>query len=123
MISLPAKEESDENQREGKVNLAQIVVHHSAKHLGEPEVNGGEDSEKARRGHREVKVTYHPHGVVKINIRRDGSQNNPGQPTNTKNKDRPQGEEHRAGEVHGTFPHGVEPVQEENLSRDTDHKG
>ena len=57
-------------QSDPEMPPAQALIHHSAKHFGEPEICGGKDGKHARHRHDQVKMRDHEICVVQISIER-----------------------------------------------------
>src|SRR5579871_6730920 len=53
---------------EPEVYLAQSLVHHPSRHLGEPEVGSGKDSEDGGYRHYQVEVSNHKVGGVQHDV-------------------------------------------------------
>ena len=108
---------------QGKVNLAQAVVHHSAEHLREPVIDAGEQSHQAARKEHVMQVGDDEIGVVNGDINRRGRHEDAAQPADHEQRHERQSEQHRRGVLDVTSPDGAEPVEDFDGRRQGDHDG
>src|SRR6185436_7043358 len=58
----------EKDEREQEVNLAPVVVHHAAEHLGKPEVNGPEYAHRRTSKEHVMEMGHNEIGVVDKNV-------------------------------------------------------
>ena len=52
------------------MKLAERLIHHPPKHLGEPEVGSGKNAEDGGYGHHQMEVTHHKVGGMQKDVKR-----------------------------------------------------
>src|SRR3954470_18664421 len=102
--------EPDEGQPE--VELADLLVHHPAAHLREPEVQTGVRGEDDRAEDDVVEVRDDEVAVVHVPVQRRAGQQHPGQATEQEGDQEADREQHRRLEGDLAPPHGADPVEE-----------
>ena len=99
------------DQRKEEMDSPHLLVHHSAKHLGEPIVGCGKDTENGGYTHDQMKMARHEGGVVQWDIQRRLSQKRTAQSAGNKQRHKADRKQHRRMESNTGLMKRPQPVK------------
>src|SRR5438552_12860844 len=104
------------------MDLAPKIVHHSDKHLWEPEIGSREDAEDGGHTHKQMEVADDKIGIVHIENNRGLSEEDTAETTGREERHKTDSKKHCSGEMALPSPHSSDPVESFDRRRHSDRK-
>src|SRR6185369_7456178 len=116
------KDRVDADERQPEMNLANPLVHQTAKHLREPEVERSEHSEDRSHTHHQVEVSRDDIRVVHRQVERTLAENQARDTARHEERNESQRKQHRRGKANTRTPQRTQPVERLHRRRHTNRQ-